>query len=48
MTTSTLLSSGIAERMGDGIMIVLQTDEAGTPQAVTLTERDLMAMLATI
>lgn len=45
-TTSIPISCGFVERMGDGHFIILQDDDQGITQAVTLTERDLRAMLA--
>lgn len=41
------LTDGQAEVMGEGLFIILQTDETGQPQSVVLTEADLKLMLST-
>ena len=47
MTTDIRLNDGTAQYMGEGVFVLCQRDEHGTPQSVTLTREDLERLLRT-
>jgi hypothetical protein len=43
---SVKLIDGVAEHMGDGMFVLIQKDERGSPQNVVVAREDLERMLA--